>query len=309
MWNNADPEFDIDANEIVDIQSEPFSAISDSVKSVDFIKQSSTKPEDNTIEEEQMFLKNDDMKIGAEHEKDFSDTNSLCSSFPPIPGKLLYSEASWSIIAVDGAFGPNSIGALQAFLHIASDFQDEPVDGKFGLVTKKAFQKLLRRLGYYTEEIDDKFEKKSNSVKAMQTWLTHEGFIYGEFGIDGIWGANTTRQLQAFLNSARFDTQLSKYIPESSSKGSSQSSGRSSSFFHQNIGSLRSRPTESSASSESRTTISSTYYRKQRNAEDFRSEQPLSILISESGTNLSTDYSSSCSTLEGVHVQGKQTSI
>lgn len=76
------------------------------------------------------------------------------------------------------------------------------VDGKFHLVTKRGYQRLLapKGVGDYQGTIDGDFG--SRSVKAEQRWLKRLGYYKGL--IDGIRGPLTIRALQNFLSAKGF---------------------------------------------------------------------------------------------------------
>lgn len=110
------------------------------------------------------------------------------SSAPPI-----------ELLKVDGAWGRQVIGILQAFLKTAGE-DPGPLDGAWETRTKHAMHMFLQRNGYRIPDVAGKFD--GESVRAMQQWLTDSGFpCKGE--VDGSWGRGTTSTLQQFLNSVK----------------------------------------------------------------------------------------------------------
>ena len=73
-------------------------------------------------------------------------------------------------------------------------------DGKFGSLSNKAYQRYLKRLGYYNGNIDGSFGKMS--VEAEQRWLKARGFYSGK--IDGGRGPMTIDALLKLLKNAGF---------------------------------------------------------------------------------------------------------
>lgn len=80
-------------------------------------------------------------------------------------------------LTVDGAFGPNTVRALQKWLAV-------PVDGAFGPQSKKALQRRLR--------VTADGVVGTNTIKALQRLIGTR--------VDGAWGPNTTSALQTYLN-------------------------------------------------------------------------------------------------------------
>ena len=80
--------------------------------------------------------------------------------------------------------------------------KDLVVDKSFGTTSYKAYQRLLKVLGFYKGNIDGSFG--SLSVKAEQSWLKSLGFYKGS--IDGFRGPGTIDALLSMLKKAGFYT-------------------------------------------------------------------------------------------------------
>jgi peptidoglycan hydrolase-like protein with peptidoglycan-binding domain len=106
---------------------------------------------------------------------------------PPVPPAPAPSPARapdgnpFTLLAIDGDFGPQTTKALQWKLRMATD-------GAFGPVSKRALQ---ARLGVAQDG-----DVGPQTVRALQA---HVGA-----GVDGSWGPDTTRHLQAALNAGTF---------------------------------------------------------------------------------------------------------
>ena len=108
--------------------------------------------------------------------------------FPSIP---LWEDQSWGSVTTK---------ALQKVIPKAyNNGVDLIADGDFGPVTKKAVQRWLKALGYYSGNIDGDFG--AMSARALQSFLKAKGLYAGY--TDGKIGPLTVLALQKYLNQQR----------------------------------------------------------------------------------------------------------
>ena len=74
------------------------------------------------------------------------------------------------------------------------------VDGDFASLSTRAYQSMLKPLGYYTGYVDGVFGQET--IKAEQRWLKKLGYYGG--AIDGIRGTVTKKALQRFLKDKKY---------------------------------------------------------------------------------------------------------
>lgn len=104
-------------------------------------------------------------------------------------------------LAVDGIFGKSSVKAFQILMR-AVGYYNRAVDGDFGYYTVIALQKWLRGLGYYPSNkyvIDGKAGVAT--YKALQKFLAKKGHLDTKrWLIDGKFGKETIKAWQRYLN-------------------------------------------------------------------------------------------------------------
>lgn len=104
-------------------------------------------------------------------------------------------------LAVDGVFGKQSVKAFQILMR-AVGYYNRAVDGDFGFYTVIALQKWLRGLGYYPSSkyvIDGKAGRAT--YKALQQFLAKKKTLdTRKWLIDGKFGKETVKAFQRYLN-------------------------------------------------------------------------------------------------------------
>lgn len=107
--------------------------------------------------------------------------------------------AEWpnAALYVDGVFGPMTTKAYQRLLVPASvGNYTGPIDGDFGKASTSAEQRWLRKLGYYKGAMDG--VRGPVTRKALQSFLKAKGYYRGP--IDGDLGNASIKALQNYLN-------------------------------------------------------------------------------------------------------------
>jgi hypothetical protein len=112
---------------------------------------------------------------------------------PPVPQPPAPPTVNIYNLAIDGNFGPATVRALQTDLNRTGANPKLAVDGNYGPATKKALQ---ARLNATNGPVAIDGNVGPQTIKALQR---HVGA-----GADGVWGADTTRKLQATLNAGKF---------------------------------------------------------------------------------------------------------
>ena len=105
-----------------------------------------------------------------------------------------------SALRVDGHFGPVSKRAYQRLLAPSGvGNYSGRIDGDFGPMSVRAEQRWLKGLGFYSGRIDG--DRGPMTRRALQSMLASRGFYSGR--IDGHLGPMTNRAMQSYLNSQR----------------------------------------------------------------------------------------------------------
>lgn len=105
-----------------------------------------------------------------------------------------------SALRVDGDFGRVSARAYQRLLAPSGvGNYTGRIDGVFGPMSVRAEQRWLARLGFYSGRIDG--QRGPMTIRALQRFLKSRGFYSGR--IDGSFGPMSVRALQSYLNSQR----------------------------------------------------------------------------------------------------------
>ena len=121
---------------------------------------------------------------------------------PATPTAPTLVEWPGNALLVDGDFGPVTRRAYQRLLagsHLGSNRYTGLIDGVLGSMTVIAEQRWLKGLGYYRGVVDGKRGKVT--VKALQSFLRAKGHYAG--AVDGDHGKLTTQALQRYLNVQR----------------------------------------------------------------------------------------------------------
>ncbi len=127
----------------------------------------------------------------------------------PKPSKPSKSKKSYEWpgkrLRVDGDWGPITRRAYQRLL-AGIDQYDGRIDGQIGPLTVKAEQRWLRGLGYYDGWIDG--DRGPMTIKALQAKLYDDGhYRNGRYSkavmVDGSFGKRTVKGAQRYLNSQR----------------------------------------------------------------------------------------------------------
>lgn len=113
----------------------------------------------------------------------------------------------WHKLRVDGDFGPITKRAYQRLLDPAKvgDYNGI-IDGKFGPLSVKAEQRWLHSLGYYTGRIDG--DRGPMTISALQAFLYDKGlYRNGSYSksvmVDADFGSRTIKGLQKYANRQR----------------------------------------------------------------------------------------------------------
>jgi hypothetical protein len=75
------------------------------------------------------------------------------------------------------------------------------VDGVKGPTTITAWQKLLKRYGYYKRTTDGTWGYYT--ALAMQAWLRKKGTYTKKYKLDGVWGKASIKALQTYLKKTK----------------------------------------------------------------------------------------------------------
>lgn len=99
---------------------------------------------------------------------------------------------------VDGKFGPVTVKAVQVLMRAINTYS-RAVDGDWGKYTQTAVQEWLKGQGKYKRAVDGSFGKYS--VTALQEFLRDKGlYPASKYVIDGDFGPATVRAFQRYLN-------------------------------------------------------------------------------------------------------------
>ncbi len=131
----------------------------------------------------------------------------------PTPAPPSVKEQSWSnppdgsrvfprtyaALLVDCDFSKLSYGALQILMHHIGRRNNELWDGIGGRRTWMDVQEWLRSLGYYPEPLRIDGDPRRYTIQGLQRFLQSKG-LYSGFRVDGIFGPETKKAFQQYLN-------------------------------------------------------------------------------------------------------------